>query len=78
MGEPYEDSAQQSEDVGLYEGDQKLQTVHEEEHQDAEDVKSDTEAHTHCPSQEYHAGEAEYHGVTCHHVGDGAHRDDHT
>ena len=70
MGKPYEDSAQQSEDVGLYEGDQKLQTVHEEEHQDAEDVKSDTEAHTHCPSQEYHAGEAEYHGVTCHHVGE--------
>ena len=70
MGEPYEDRAQQSEDVGLYESDQKLQTVHEEEHQDAEDVKSDTEAHTHCPSQEYHAGEAEYHGVTCHHVGE--------
>mgnify|MGYP004419362307 CR=1 FL=1 len=46
MGEPYEDRAQQSEDVGLYESDQKLQTVHEEEHQDAEDVKSDTEAHT--------------------------------
>ena len=47
MGEPDEHSTQHSEDVGLNEGHQQLEQVHEEQHEDAEGIQAETESDTH-------------------------------
>ena len=57
------------EDISLNKGYQQLQAVHEEQHDDTERFQTDTIAYAHGPTQEYHAGEREDHGVTGHHVG---------
>ena len=60
---------QHGEYVGLYECHQQFKSVHEQQHQDAEQVQTDTHAYPHCPAKEDNAAEAEYHSVPCHHIG---------
>ena len=55
--------------IGLHECDQEFQGIHEEQHDDAEEVQAQTKAHAHAPSEEDDAGKTEDDGVTCHHVG---------
>ena len=69
MGKPDKDGTQHGEDVSLNEGYQKLQQIHEEEHQDAEGIQTETEPDSHRPTEEDHTGETEHHSVACHHVG---------
>ena len=64
-----EHRTQHREHVSLYECHQQFEGVHEQQHDDAEQVQADTHANTHSPAQEDHTAEAEYHGVACHHVG---------
>ena len=65
-----EHRAEHGEHVGLDEGYQKLKTVHEQQHDDAERVESETEANAHRPSEEDDAGETQYDGMACHHIGE--------
>ena len=60
---------QHGEHICLYEGHQQFQCIHEQQHDDAEDVQSNAQSHAHGPAQEDDAAEAEYHGVASHHVG---------
>ena len=69
MGKPDEHRTQHGEDVSLNEGNQQLQQIHEEEHQDAERIQAETKSDTHRPTEEDHTSEAEHHSVACHHVG---------
>ena len=64
-----EHGAEHREHVGLHKGDQQLQGIHKQQHDDAEEVQSDTKANTHGPTKEDDAAEAEYHRMACHHVG---------
>ena len=64
-----EHGAQQREDVSLDESHQNLKTVHEEHHDDADEVETHTVAHAHRPAEEDHTSEAQDDRVACHHVG---------
>ena len=57
------------EHVCLDEGYEELKTVHEQQHDDAERVESESESHSHRPSEEDDACETQYDGMSRHHVG---------
>ena len=57
------------EHVCLDECDEELKTVHEEQHDDAERVESESESHSHRPSEEDDSCETQYDGMSRHHVG---------
>ena len=44
-------------DVGLYEGHQHFEQIHEQQHDDAESIQSQSEADAHCPAEEDNARE---------------------
>ena len=70
MRQSYEHRAKHGEHVGLNEGYEELKTVHEQQHNDAERVESETETNAHRPSEEDDAGETQYDSVSCHHIGE--------
>ena len=70
MGQADKHGTEHREDVGLDEGHQHLEKVHEEQHDDAEGVQTQSVAHTHRPSEEDDAREAQDDGMAGHHVGE--------
>ena len=69
MSQSDEDGTEHSEDVGLDEGHQKLQAVHEEHHHETEQCQAGAKKCIQRPSDEDDSGERQDNGVTSHHVG---------
>ena len=64
-----EHGTEHREDVGLDEGHQKLQTVHEEHHHKTEQCQTGTQERIQRPADEDDSREREDNGMACHHVG---------
>lgn len=64
----YEYCREQREHVCLNEGHQDFHAVHKQKHYQTENVQPDTNAGTKRPSEEYHACETQYYGMSRHHV----------
>ena len=62
-------STKHGEHICLNECHQHLKQVHEEEHDDTEEIQAQTITYTHRPAKEDDTGEAENNSMTCHHVG---------
>ena len=70
MGKTDEHGTQHGEHIGLHESHQQFEGVHEQQHDDAEQVQAQSETYAHRPTKEYHTSETQYHGMACHHIGE--------
>lgn len=68
MCQSYEHSTQHCEHISLDECYKHFKTVHEQQHYNAENIKTETISYAHRPTEEDNASETQYHRMACHHV----------